>query len=356
MLNSRRFGAIIAIVAFAATACKGTSEPDPPGPPADIRAVSDAPASVSIGSPAPALTARVVDAKGKGVPNVLVEWSADAGSLNPARAVTDEKGNVQTTWSASGRVGPNTIAATATTTSGPRSATFAVTVVAPRALAFDGFDDYVQVPASPTLYGSTGDFTWEIWLKPARTGVRADVMTKKDVFADSEHDVAIVHEESGHVSAFLREQPFDFRRTVIISSRASIGTDWTHVAMARSADSVRLYVNGVLQRTAYAPFSVASNGPLRIGANRLNNAGADAGPVSPFAGLVHEVRVWRVARTEAEIAAAARGCVARRSPGLVADYRFDEGTGTVLRDVSGTGNPGTLRNGPVWVPGASRCA
>jgi hypothetical protein len=180
-------------------------------------------------------------------------------------------------------------------------------------------------------------------------------MTKKDVFADSEHDLAFVHEETGHVSAFLRDRPFAFGSTVVLSSRASIGTDWTHVAVARSADSVRLYVNGVLQRTGYVPFSVTSSGPLRIGANRLNNAGPDAAPVFPFAGLVHEVRVWSVARTGAQIADAARGCVARQSLGLVADYRFDEGTGTTLRNASGTGNDGTLRNGPVWVPGASRC-
>lgn len=353
MLKYRRYGACTAL-AFAA-ACGGTSESDPPGPPAEIRAVSGAPASVPIASAAPALTAQVVDAKGKGVPNVLVEWSADDGTLSPAEAVTDEKGNVRTTWSAGGRVGARTIAATAVTTSGPRSADFTVSVAAPRALSFDGSDDYVQVPASASLYGSTGDFTWEIWMKPSRTGVRGDVMTKKDVLADSEHDVAFVHEQTGHVSAFLRERPFSGGGFVNIFSRASIGTDWTHVAMARSADSVRLYVNGVLQRAAYAPFSVRSSGPLRIGANRLNNAAADAAPVFPFAGMVHEVRVWSVARTSGQIAEAARGCVARQSAGLVADYRFDEGSGTTLRDASGKSNNGTLRNGPAWVPGASRC-
>jgi hypothetical protein len=352
MSRLRRFGACIAFLALA-TACKGSSEPDPPGPPAEVRAVSNAPGPIPIASPAPVLTARVVDARGKGVPNVVVVWSADDGMLSPTQTVTDEKGDVQTTWSSGTRVGSRTITATASTTGGPRSASFAVTVLAPRALAFDGSDDYVQVPASTSLYGATRDFTWEIWLRPSRTGTRGDVMTKKDVFADPEHDVALVHEESGRVSAFLRERTFG--PTVVITSGGSIGTEWTHVAMARSADSVRLYVNGELQGTRFAPFDVVSNGPLRIGANRLNNAGPDAAPVFPFAGLVHEVRIWSVARTEAQIAAAARGCVARQSAGLVADYRFDEGTGTTIRDASGAGNNGTLRNGLGWVAGAARC-
>src|SRR2546426_3753993 len=34
--------------------------------------------------------------------------------------------------------------------------------------------------------------------------------------------------------------------------------------------------------------------------------------------------------------------------GLVAAYSFDEGSGSTLGDVSGTGNVGTLVNGPAW--------
>lgn len=36
-----------------------------------------------------------------------------------------------------------------------------------------------------------GDFTWEIWLKRDRIGTREDLLTKKDIMANSEHDVAL---------------------------------------------------------------------------------------------------------------------------------------------------------------------
>ncbi len=39
------------------------------------------------------------------------------------------------------------------------------------------------------------------------------------------------------------------------------------------------------------------------------------------------------------------------SPGLVAAYSFDEGTGNGASDLSGTGNHGTLVNGPTWTGG-----
>src|SRR2546426_10305794 len=37
--------------------------------------------------------------------------------------------------------------------------------------------------------------------------------------------------------------------------------------------------------------------------------------------------------------------------GLVGDWAFDEGSGTTAGDASGSGNTGTLVNGPVWTAG-----
>jgi parallel beta-helix repeat protein len=39
------------------------------------------------------------------------------------------------------------------------------------------------------------------------------------------------------------------------------------------------------------------------------------------------------------------------TPGLVAHWKFDEGSGTTASDASGNGNSGTLVNGPVWTAG-----
>ncbi len=43
-------------------------------------------------------------------------------------------------------------------------------------------------------------------------------------------------------------------------------------------------------------------------------------------------------------------------PGLVAAYSFDQGSGTAAPDASGTGNNGTLTNGPTWAAPASTAA
>lgn len=296
---------LAALLLTTSAGCSGGTAPEPPGPAARIRAVTSLPETVPAGTRIDSVAARVVDADGRGVPGVGVT----VGAAPPASLA---------------------------------------------ALRFDGTDDYVQVPDGESLDAGSGDFTWEVWLRRSRTGVREDVLSRKDVFADSEHDVVLLVEQDGRANAFLRLAPWS-GPTVIVASTSRIGTDWTHLAMTRAGGAVRLYVNGVLEGTGTAPFDVSSSGPFRIGANRVNNAGPDAAPVFGFGGEVHEVRVWRVARSLREIAAGMLQCIPRGTAGLVALHRFDQGTGAVARDLSGTGNDGVLRNGPAWVAGPQRC-
>lgn len=221
-------------------------------------------------------------------------------------------------------------------------------------LQFDGDDEYAQAPDHSALRFGTGDFTWEAWVKRQRTGTREDILSKKDLLGDSEHDVVLLVETDGRANAFLRDHPY-VGSTVIVSSASRVGTDWTHLAMTRAEGVVRLYVNGVLEGTGSAPFSVSSTGPFRMGANRANNAGADAAPLFPFAGRLRDVRVWSVARTAAQVREGMTRCPTAATPGLVAHFPLDDRSGRTARDVSASGNHAALRNGPVWVAGASTC-
>lgn len=127
---------------------------------------------------------------------------------------------------------------------------------------------------------------------------------------------------------------------------------WHHVALVRDASSGRLliHVDGVLDMVspsgvsfgdlsypnAGAPGQVTPWGPfLVLGAEKH-----DAGPSYPsFAGWLDEVRVWNVARTTGEIAASWNRLVAPDATGLVANWRFEEGSGTVVTDSSAAGSP-----------------
>ena len=124
---------------------------------------------------------------------------------------------------------------------------------------------------------------------------------------------------------------------------------WTHLAGVWDGSQLRVYINGVLDGSATITGGtlVSSANPVRIGANLLSEA---------FTGRIDEVRIWRTARTGAQIAAAMNTCyIGTTSPSLLANYNFEEGSGTIVTDRTGHGYNGSLVNAPTWGTGVT-CA
>ncbi|MCY0154081.1 Ig-like domain-containing protein [Hoeflea alexandrii] len=109
--------------------------------------------------------------------------------------------------------------------------------------------------------------------------------------------------------------------------------EWVHVAATVDAGVSKLYVNGAHVATGTAPSSSGTG--LGIGHN--NN---DTG----WVGLIDEVRVWTVARTEAEIVAAKDIQLTGNEAGLEGYWTFNEGSGGTTADLTGNGHTGALTN------------
>jgi hypothetical protein len=126
---------------------------------------------------------------------------------------------------------------------------------------------------------------------------------------------------------------------------------WVHVAGVWEAGELRIYVGGQLDGVQASPNVPEANElPLWIGASPF---GGDTN----WRGAIDEVRVWGVARTEAEIQWDMFHPLPGSEPGLRAYWNFDEGTGQVLHDLA-NGNHGRLGESwesdgfdPEWVPG-----
>lgn len=124
---------------------------------------------------------------------------------------------------------------------------------------------------------------------------------------------------------------------------------WSHVALTYSDDddAIRIYLNGALVYENLA----ATGGPLADeipSQNQLFVGGRESGLSQRWHGAIDEVRVWNVARTQAELAAAMNGPLTGSESGLVGYWRFDERETQVAFDRSpngrhlayGRGNPG----------------
>ena len=115
---------------------------------------------------------------------------------------------------------------------------------------------------------------------------------------------------------------------------------WTHVAGSFDGDSSRLFVNGVQVASQYFHGSMKPNTafPMRIG--RLCDAGQTDSRA--FNGQIDEVRIWNIAKPQAEILAGYNRHISPTSNGLVGYWNFNIASGTTVSDQTSSGNTGTF--------------
>ena len=111
--------------------------------------------------------------------------------------------------------------------------------------AFDGAGDYLTVPASTATSFDTGDFTVEMWLYANSTG--ADMAL---------YDGMALGGIGGRNNSFLLHMATGgtlkiFTAGAVAVSTASVITalQWTHIAVSRSAGSLKVFIGGILGAT-----------------------------------------------------------------------------------------------------------
>jgi hypothetical protein len=198
--------------------------------------------------------------------------------------------------------------------------------------------DIVDVPAAPSL-DLKETFTLEAWIKYGAWYKFIVGKYWEDGTGDASYLLRLWSQR-------LRLQVYDgVTEHVIESSRPVLRGVWQHVAATFDHGVVKLYINGVLDRTVEGvPSPMISSRPLRFGHTRYSY------------GVMDEVRVWNLARSESEIAEAMGRYVEPTEPGLVGYWRLDEGSGFWAYDATAYGNHGRLGttdvrpdvNAPAW--------
>lgn len=128
---------------------------------------------------------------------------------------------------------------------------------------------------------------------------------------------------------------------------------WYHAAAVYDVPSHtwKLYLDGMEVGTSTPPAGAAPRNDsiqhFGIG-TALNSNGAAAGF---FQGVIDEARVWNVARTASEISAGKDQQITSATPGLLAVYGLNEGTGATASAIPATAPAGTIVNSPLWVDG-----
>jgi len=201
------------------------------------------------------------------------------------------------------------------------------------ALQFDGFNQSVSTPQSLNL--SNASFSVEFWAK-------RDALSRYDLALAQGSGTA---QQTLHIG-FRANNVFTFAfwGDDLDTPVAYFDTDWHHWACTYDASSrARLiYRDGVVVASGTAAGNYFGSGPLTIGFTA---------PLSTwFAGSLDDVRIWSGVRSAAQIAAGLNSQMSGNEPGLLANWKFDEGSGGMTADSTGNGNAGTLVNSPTWLP------
>ncbi len=221
---------------------------------------------------------------------------------------------------------------------------------------FDGVDDYVQVADAPGLSFGTGTvdspLTIELWFRPDAMG-RHQLIGKWGETTNQEYKLHIV---TGGIRVDLRDQSAQAGAYAFTTGNFnSLIGGWHHLAVtydgrggATAAQGLTMYVDGIsvpLYRSTDPGYVAMENlaDPIQIGR---------AGPVwRQYNGGLDDVRMWRLARTPAELQAGMATELTGLEVGLAAYWRFNEGTGPTASDAVSGDALASLAGGTTWMLG-----
>ncbi|MBW8034918.1 MAG: DUF3887 domain-containing protein [Planctomycetes bacterium] len=248
--------------------------------------------------------------------NVLQQYANQIETLNESVASTNS--NVATLPK-----GPQWISVT--NESGPKG----------YALKFNGAGDFVRVPNHPSLEPKS-EITIEMWAWIDGPQTIYTRLLRKA--GNGKPGYLFAANQDGRKMQIR----LGFRSTTIraidnVEHTERAGT-WHHFAGVYGTEYVSFYVDGKLVNKQQHPQKdlMHSNIDLYIG------NGFPGGSTEHFKGMIDEVRIWNVARTEDQIKTNMARSVAADSDGLVAYWNFDEGKGSIANDSSRNKNHGKL--------------
>jgi len=204
-------------------------------------------------------------------------------------------------------------------------------------MMFDGVDDEIMIPHLPTIIQT--QYTIEAWVRPAKVGAMNIIARSDDTYPMAAWSHQLRINKEGKFEHYLES---DDKYVVTHTISVNPG-QWYHVCGTAVADGeMKLYVDG---QEEGQPADIKE---LRQKLDRYFVGSASGDGMGMFEGVVAEVRVWNLPRTEEEIQADMRKISNGTERGLVGYWRINEGPGAMVFDFSSYNNIGPIKGEPKW--------
>ncbi len=208
-------------------------------------------------------------------------------------------------------------------------------------LEFDGVDDFVNIPNIPAYDFGAGDFTAELWLFYDNLTGYISPITSMNAH-QSTVGYAISVQGDARIHFFLgcgsSSSPCNGSSFGINTGYTISIATWHHITIVKRGTTMELYDNGNLAASATIPIGVrtlTSSEQIQIGRRYNDNVCCN------HDGQIDEVRIWNVARTQAQIRDNMCRQLTGAETGLVGYWNMNEGTGNTVNDLTTNNNHGT---------------
>jgi hypothetical protein len=204
-----------------------------------------------------------------------------------------------------------------------------------RVLSLDGQDDCVRIADSQSLESFSNAITIEVWLKASSFKAESgniNSIIRKNIMPNAENFLLRFRNinRTPMLNMGLGSEVGELR----VAHQFAVDT-WYHLAGTYNGSTITIFVNGL------AIDSKSVSGQLHIDQSDLYIGKGDPtfSDGEYFHGVLDEIRIWNVARTQEQIQAAMNTPLTGKEDGLVAYWNLDDGT---AKDLSGHGNDGIL--------------
>lgn len=162
------------------------------------------------------------------------------------------------------------------------------------------------------------NFTFEAWVRWDGSSTQQTIFYNGDSARD------------GYGLVLLRGSPtisVGGKGSFVCRSCRMIPGAWTHLAVVRESGLWKIYQDNRVEQSMSPPAPNPPSGNFVVASSYPNG--------EYLTGALDELRVWRVARSAAELDSAAAISLASSTPNLAHYYRFDESSGNQASDSSG---------------------
>jgi len=210
------------------------------------------------------------------------------------------------------------------------------------ALQFIGSKGYVFVPRSEDLVLSSNSFTVEAWIYGSKFAQYNHIVNR----ADSSNDLDfLLMTDNGKV----RVQSRGGINNLIGQTKLDTGR-WYHIAVVQDATNgvMSIYVDGKHDKSILLQGSgIGSAANILIGAKSYQGTSNVGGY---FNGIIHDVRLWSIARSQQQIMRYMNVRLDGNEHGLMAYWPLNEGIGNDAADRSANNHSAVfIGNGVKWV-------